>query len=133
MYNKEHAEHLMEQFADRISGGACAYKDSKKHELLFAKNNVVQLFECADYEDFLREQADDSFDAVYFDPMFRHPFTESAGIHPLRFRIRFLHHRRDFRVPLHTLLLSAESLPQILPLTEGQIHRLRYRRGIGTL
>lgn len=39
---------------------------------------------CADYEDFLRAQPDDSFDAVYFDPMFRHPFTESAGIHPLR-------------------------------------------------
>ena len=40
---------------------------------------------CADYLDFLREQPDNSFDAVYFDPMFRHPFTESAGIHPLRF------------------------------------------------
>ena len=40
---------------------------------------------CADYEDFLREQSDASFDVVYFDPMFRHPFTESAGIHPLRF------------------------------------------------
>ncbi len=40
---------------------------------------------CADYLDYLRTQADDSFDAVYFDPMFRHPFTESAGIHPLRF------------------------------------------------
>ena len=40
---------------------------------------------CVDYLDFLREQPDDSFDAVYFDPMFRHPFTESAGIHPLRF------------------------------------------------
>ncbi len=40
---------------------------------------------CADYEDFLRGQPEDSFDAVYFDPMFRHPFTESAGIHPLRF------------------------------------------------
>ena len=39
---------------------------------------------CADYLDFLRAQPDKSFDAVYFDPMFRHPFTESAGIHPLR-------------------------------------------------
>lgn len=43
--------------------------------------NVV----CADYMDYLHEQPNDSFDAVYFDPMFRHPFTESAGIHPLRF------------------------------------------------
>ena len=40
---------------------------------------------CADYLDYLREQSDNSFDVVYFDPMFRHPFTESAGIHPLRF------------------------------------------------
>lgn len=40
---------------------------------------------CADYLDYLREQPDNSFDVVYFDPMFRHPFTESAGIHPLRF------------------------------------------------
>ena len=39
---------------------------------------------CADYLDYLRAQPDKSFDAVYFDPMFRHPFTESAGIHPLR-------------------------------------------------
>ncbi|MBR1553217.1 MAG: class I SAM-dependent methyltransferase [Schwartzia sp.] len=39
---------------------------------------------CADYEEFLRAQPDHSFDAVYFDPMFRHPFMESAGIHPLR-------------------------------------------------
>ena len=39
---------------------------------------------CADYLEFLRAQPDASFDAVYFDPMFRHPFTESAGIHPLR-------------------------------------------------
>lgn len=40
---------------------------------------------CVDYLDYLRAQPDNSFDAVYFDPMFRHPFTESAGIHPLRF------------------------------------------------
>ena len=39
---------------------------------------------CADALEFLRGQPDRSFDAVYFDPMFRHPFTESAGIHPLR-------------------------------------------------
>lgn len=39
---------------------------------------------CADYLDYLARQPDDSFDAVYFDPMFRHPFTASAGIHPLR-------------------------------------------------
>ena len=63
MYNKEHAEHLMELFADRISGGAFAYKDSKKHELLFANNNVVQLFECSDYEDFFK-YTKESFDGM---------------------------------------------------------------------
>lgn len=38
----------------------------------------------ADHLDYLRTQPEDSFDVVYFDPMFRHPFEESAGIHPLR-------------------------------------------------
>ena len=38
----------------------------------------------SDHLDYLRTQPDDSFDAVYFDPMFRHPFEESSGIHPLR-------------------------------------------------
>ncbi len=63
MYNKEHAEHLMEQFANRISGGAFAYKDSGKHELLFANNNVVQLCECSDYEDFFKFTGE-SFDGM---------------------------------------------------------------------
>ena len=63
MYNKEHAEHLMEQFANRISGGAFAYKDSGKHELLFANNNVVQLCECSDYEDFFKFTRE-SFDGM---------------------------------------------------------------------
>ena len=58
--------------------------DEGEHPTTVAAMRRVRVV-CADYEDFLREQADDSFDAVYFDPMFRHPFTESAGIHPLRF------------------------------------------------
>ena len=58
--------------------------DEGEHPTTLAAMRRVRVV-CADYEDFLREQADDSFDAVYFDPMFRHPFTESAGIHPLRF------------------------------------------------
>lgn len=39
---------------------------------------------CADALDYLRAQPDDSFDAIYFDPMFRHPFMESASLTPLR-------------------------------------------------
>lgn len=38
----------------------------------------------ADYMDYLASLPDDSFDAVYFDPMFRHPLTKSASMHPLR-------------------------------------------------
>ena len=37
-----------------------------------------------DYMDFLREQPADSYDVVYFDPMFRHPLLESENLNPLR-------------------------------------------------
>ena len=37
-----------------------------------------------DYLEYLKKQPDDSFDVVYFDPMFRHPLTDSANINPLR-------------------------------------------------
>lgn len=58
--------------------------DEGEHPTTVAAMRRVHVV-CADYLDFLRGQPDNSFDAVYFDPMFRHPFTESAGIHPLRF------------------------------------------------
>ena len=38
----------------------------------------------ADYEDFLRTLPDDSYDVVYFDPMFRHPLKDSVQLAPLR-------------------------------------------------
>ena len=38
----------------------------------------------AAHEEFMRNLPDDSFDAVYFDPMFRHPFHDSVGLSPLR-------------------------------------------------
>ncbi len=83
MYNKEHAEHLMEQFADRISGGAFAYKDSGKHELLFANNNVVQLCECSDYEDFFKFTKE-SFDGMIADSSREAVLKEiSSDIHSL--------------------------------------------------
>lgn len=37
-----------------------------------------------EYLEFLKQQPDKSFDAVYFDPMFRHPFMDSKNINPLR-------------------------------------------------
>lgn len=39
---------------------------------------------CADALTFLRQQPAKSFDVVYFDPMFRHPFLASKSLDPLR-------------------------------------------------
>jgi len=39
---------------------------------------------CADSEDYLSQQADCSFDVVYFDPMFRVPRERSSSMGPLR-------------------------------------------------
>ena len=38
----------------------------------------------ADYLEYLKSAADKSFDAVYFDPMFRHPINKSSGINAIR-------------------------------------------------
>ena len=38
----------------------------------------------ADYIDVLRAEADDSFDVVYFDPMFRHALEKSAALNVIR-------------------------------------------------
>ena len=38
----------------------------------------------ADYNIFLKNTADNSFDIVYFDPMFRKPIKKSSGINPIR-------------------------------------------------
>ena len=37
-----------------------------------------------DYLDFLRSSADDSFDVVYFDPMFRHSLERSSSLNSIR-------------------------------------------------
>ena len=52
-------------------------------------DNVVQAMRSvevvnADYIDFLKDAVDDSFDVVYFDPMFRHPLERSTALNPLR-------------------------------------------------
>ena len=52
-------------------------------------DNVVQAMRRvevvnADYMDFLKSTADNSFDVVYFDPMFRHPLERSTALNPLR-------------------------------------------------
>jgi len=38
----------------------------------------------ADHAEYLKNVPDNSFDVVYFDPMFKNPFYESHGISPLR-------------------------------------------------
>ena len=38
----------------------------------------------ADCKDFLKTCAENSFDAVYFDPMFRKPIQKSSGLNPIR-------------------------------------------------
>ena len=38
----------------------------------------------SDAFEFLKIQKDNSFDAVYFDPMFRHPLNESENLNPIR-------------------------------------------------
>ena len=38
----------------------------------------------ADYLEFLKSAKTNSFDAVYFDPMFRRPINKSSGINPIR-------------------------------------------------
>lgn len=39
---------------------------------------------CVDYLDYLKQLPDNSFDVVYFDPMFRHPLYRSSNVQPLR-------------------------------------------------
>ncbi|MBR4903404.1 MAG: class I SAM-dependent methyltransferase [Selenomonadaceae bacterium] len=38
----------------------------------------------ADCKEYLKTCADDSFDVVYFDPMFRRPIQKSSGLNPIR-------------------------------------------------
>ncbi len=53
---------------------------------------------CADSEGFLRELPDNSFDVVYFDPMFRYPRRKSSSMQPLRTVVE--------TAPLNRLMIS---------------------------
>lgn len=50
---------------------------------LFAAMRKIEVVN-TDYLTYLRQQEDNSFDIVYFDPMFRKPLTASNAISPLR-------------------------------------------------
>ncbi len=67
---------------------ALVVKDGLKHylptnyDIKYAMNNIEVINE--NYVDYLKRLPDNSFDIVYFDPMFRHPLTDSENINPLR-------------------------------------------------
>ncbi|MEG6586440.1 class I SAM-dependent methyltransferase [Dendrosporobacter sp. 1207_IL3150] len=55
--------------------------DNDALNLALRRINVIN----ADYHNYLTSLPDNSFDIVYFDPMFRHPVKSSSNIKPLRF------------------------------------------------
>lgn len=52
------------------------------YDLKSAMDNIEVINQ--DYLSFLKEQPDNSFDIIYFDPMFRHALTNSKNLNPLR-------------------------------------------------
>lgn len=52
------------------------------YDIKYAMNNIEVINQ--DYLSYLKQQENNSFDVVYFDPMFRHPLTDSQNINPLR-------------------------------------------------
>lgn len=67
--------------AEIIRHGLKNFSDDSPH-ILDAMRRVEVVH--ADCKDFLKTCADNSFDAVYFDPMFRRPVKSSSGLNPIR-------------------------------------------------
>lgn len=65
-----------------VSYGLQHYRDDTSPYVLEAMRRVKTI--CIDALSYLKKQPDNSVDAVYFDPMFRHPFMESKSLDPLR-------------------------------------------------
>ena len=64
-----------------VSHGLKNFSDESPHILESMRR--IETFN-ADCEDFLKNCAENSFDAVYFDPMFRKPIKKSSGLNPIR-------------------------------------------------
>ena len=64
-----------------VSYGLKNFSDDSQH-ILQAMRRVEVIN--ADYNDYLKNCADNSFDVVYFDPMFRKPVQKSSGLNPIR-------------------------------------------------
>ncbi len=66
-----------------VEHGLKTYSDHASRELIEAMARIEVI--CADHLSYLKELPAESFDVVYFDPMFRKPLPKSAAINPLRF------------------------------------------------
>lgn len=64
-----------------VTNGLKSYKDEDEN-LIKAFHRIETVQTTA--EDYLKDLPDNSFDVVYFDPMFRHPVCSSANMVPLR-------------------------------------------------
>jgi len=64
-----------------VSHGLQNFSDDSPHILEAMRRVEVVNADCGE---FLKTCADNSFDAVYFDPMFRRPIQKSSGINPIR-------------------------------------------------
>lgn len=64
-----------------VSHGLKNFSEDSPHILESMRR--IEVFN-ADYRDFLKNCADNSFDVVYFDPMFRKPIKKSSGLNPIR-------------------------------------------------
>ncbi|MBQ3443661.1 MAG: class I SAM-dependent methyltransferase [Selenomonadaceae bacterium] len=67
--------------AEVVSHGLKNFSDDSPHILQAMRRVEVINADCLE---FLKTCADNSFDVVYFDPMFRHAVKKSSGINPIR-------------------------------------------------
>lgn len=67
---------------EAVVGHGLAYFTGDSPYILEPMRRIRTL--CEDALHYLQQQADDSIDVIYFDPMFRHPFMDSTSLDPLR-------------------------------------------------
>lgn len=67
--------------AEVVSHGLKTFIDDSPHILQAMRRVEVINTDC---REFLKACADNSFDVVYFDPMFRRPIHKSSGLNPIR-------------------------------------------------
>ncbi len=67
--------------AEIVRHGLKNFSEDSPHILEAMRRVEVINADCAE---FLKNCADNSFDAVYFDPMFRRPIQKSSGLNPIR-------------------------------------------------